>query len=56
MIESVFWCVCVCAQAVSEAIQQTLTNTGMRIYGGHIYIAGGRISTPPYQLTVSAIE
>lgn len=38
-------CLCLVLQLVNEAIMQTLTNTGMRIYGGHVYIATGQIRT-----------
>jgi hypothetical protein len=42
--------VCRLVQLVNEAIMQTLTNTGMRIYGGHVYIATGQIRTYIFQI------
>lgn len=36
-----------CAQLVNIAIEQTLTGTGVRIYGGHVLVVAGTVRECP---------
>lgn len=42
------------SQLVAEGIAQTLTMTGIRIYGGHVYIAAGSVRELPPLLVDTA--